>query len=224
MTSRWRAGATRWDVPGVWPRFVAGDRVLAESSSQAPDLDAADSTVVGLDAATGQQLWSLADRYTRSEVAFVAGDVALVYARPAGTDTERDVAVMIDVSSGAEITRLGWDRGARTTCATDSSTVIACTLDEELGEHPGESTRLITFDVPTRKSHPAPAKDLADTEVVAVWGDYVFVRDGHVTWAVDRNGTRVSDDLTGDLVSMDDRHMVVRLPGRTPVPAAYAVR
>jgi outer membrane protein assembly factor BamB len=203
---------------------VAGDRVLAEASSKAPDLDAADSTVVGLDAATGQQLWSLADRYTRSEVAFVAGDVALVYARTAGTDTERDVAIMIDVSSGAEITRLGWDRGARTTCATDTSTVIACTLDEKLGEHPGDSNRLIIFDVPTRKSHPAPAKDLAETEVVAVWGDYIFVRDGHLTWAVDRNGTRVSDDLPGDLIGMDDRHMVVRLPGRTPVPAAYAVR
>lgn len=99
-------GAARWDVPGVWPRFVAGDRVLAVVSAEAPDRHAADSAVVGLDAATGGELWSLADRYTRSEVAFVAGDVALVYARPAGTDTERDAAVVIDVSSGADDRRM----------------------------------------------------------------------------------------------------------------------
>ncbi len=48
----------------MWPRFVAGERV------------------VGLDAATGQQVWSLADRYARSSVVLVAGNVALVYAHP----------------------------------------------------------------------------------------------------------------------------------------------
>jgi hypothetical protein len=134
------------------------------------------------------------------------------------------VAVVVDVSSGAEITRLGWDWGARTTCATDRSAAIACTLDERLGDHPGESTRMVTFDVRTRKSQPAQAKDLDDTEVQAVWGDYAFVHDGRATWAVDRDGTRASDDLPGDLIGIDDHHVVVRLPGSALVPATYSMR
>jgi putative pyrroloquinoline-quinone binding quinoprotein len=216
-------GATRWETRDVWPRFVAGDRVVAEVSSRAPDQDAADSVVVGLDAASGRQVWSLADRYARSEVEFVAGDVALVYARPTGADTDRDAVVMIDVSTGAEITRLGWDWGARSTCATDHSTMIARTLDQRLGRHVGEYTRMVTFDVRTHKTHPAAAKDLGDTAVRAVWDDYVFVNDHRATWAVDRGGTRVSDDLPGDIIGIDDHHVVVRLPGRGPVTATYAV-
>lgn len=216
-------GATRWDARGLWPRFVAGDRVLAEVGSQAPDLDAADSAVVGLDATSGRRVWSLADRYARSEVELVAGDVALVYAHPADADTDRDVAVVIDVSTGAEITRLGWDWGARSTCAT-GGTLIACILDERLGRHVGESTSMVTFDVRNRTSHPAVTDDLAGAAVRAVWGDYLFVDDHQATWAVDRNGTRMSDDLPGELLGIDDNHAVVRLPGEVPVIATYTVR
>jgi outer membrane protein assembly factor BamB len=214
-------GVPRWDAPGLWPRFVAGNRVLTEISSKEPDQDADDSTLVALDAESGKQVWSLVDRYTRSEVAFVAGDVALVYARAAGE--ARDRVVVLDASTGAEITRLGWDWGARTTCATDHTAVIACTLDKQLDRYAGLSGRLVTFDVRSRQSHPAPAKDLRDTEVTAVWDGYVFVRAHHTTWAVDRDGARASADLPGDLIGIDDRHLVVLRSGSTSGIASYAL-
>jgi hypothetical protein len=80
----------------------------------------------------------------------------------------------------------------------------------------------VTFDAKTRKSHSTDAKHLRDAEVRAVWGGYIFVRAHHVTWAVDRNGTRVSDNLAGDLIGMDDHHVVVLDPDRGPI--AYARR
>ncbi|MCT2581820.1 hypothetical protein [Actinophytocola gossypii] len=48
--------------------------------------------------------------------------------------------------------------------------------------------------------------------------------DNRVTWAVDRNGPGLSDDLPGDLIGIDDHHLVVRLSGSASVTAAYAVR
>jgi hypothetical protein len=67
--------------------------VLGAVSSQPPDLDAADSAVVAMDGATGKQVWSLADRYRRSEVGFVTGDVALLYVR---AETGHDDVVLVE--------------------------------------------------------------------------------------------------------------------------------
>jgi hypothetical protein len=49
-------------------------------------------------------------------------------------------------------------RAPVTTGETDRATVIARTLDERLGQAPGEPTRMVAFDVKAGRSHPPPRR------------------------------------------------------------------
>jgi outer membrane protein assembly factor BamB len=220
-------GATTWETPGVWARFVAGDRVLGTVSSQPPDLAADDSYVVGLDAATGQRVWSLEGRYQRSEIGFVAGAVALVYTRagaPESASAPRDAATIIDMASGAEIAQLGWDFGAKNSCAADSDRLIACTLDVDPKRSASSSVRVVTFDVARRAKHVSPRQDGLDEALVRkVRHDYIFVGDGREDmWAVDQDGVVVSDKLPGTLIGISDEYAVFATADRG-VPAVYKI-
>lgn len=218
-------GSTMWETADIWPHSVAGDRVLGVVSAHPPGVvPYEDSYVVGLDAATGQRLWSLESRYQRSEIGFVAGDLALVYVWPKAdgpireAGAARDSVVLIDVASGAEIANLGWDFGGRNSCATDDHR-IACTLDADRNLPMGKSARLVTFDVSRRAKHVSPEErqdELSESFVTRVWDDYVFVRDTSVIrgdmWAVDQDGVVVSDKLPGTLIGISDEYAVFTPP------------
>jgi hypothetical protein len=199
-------GSTRWDAKGVWGQAVTEGRVLGAVSSQPPELAAADSTVVGLDGATGKQVWSLSDRYGRSEVGFVTGSVALLYVR---AEPRHDDVVLVDTATGAEIERLGSDFGGKNSCADDGSRLIACTLDTDDG------SRLVTFDVEKRAKHVSTG-EVEDALVTDVWRDTVFVEGIETrgdTWAVDREGRAISKDLPGDLIGISDDYAVFSADG-----------
>jgi hypothetical protein len=224
-------GTTKWETPGVWGQYLAGHRVLGAVSSDRPGRGAADSYVVGLDAATGQRVWSLEGRYQRSELGFVAGDLALVYARPASGapkpdgEVHRDAAVLIDVATGAEVANMGWDFGGKNSCAADGDRLIACTLDKDPTRGAWRSARLVTFDVAGRTGHDSPKLTLRGVVTVEkVWHDYVFVdRSNTEMWAVDRDGNAVSDKLPGTLIGISDDYAAVTLPERGIV-AVYTHR
>lgn len=222
-------GSTRWERQGVWAQFVAGERVLGTVSSKAPNpMTAADDAyAVGLDARNGQERWSLEDRYQTSELGLVAGDVAVVYTRPGSADDPDAYGIaLIDVGSGAEIARLGYDLGRRNSCAADADRLIACTVFEDTASL-ADSARLVTFDVARRTKHVSPkarASDVAEFTVRKVWHDYVFVRDGGVTYdtvAVDRDGSVVSDTLPGDLIGISDEYAAFSLPRERKIPVVY---
>lgn len=218
-------GSTMWETPDIWPHSVAGDRVLGMVSAHPSGVVPYEASyVVGLDATTGQRLWSLESRYQRSEIGLVAGDLALVYVwpKPDGPIREagagRDSVVLIDVASGAEVANLGWDFGGRNSCATDDHR-IACTLDADRNVSTGKSARLVTFDVARRAKHVSPEErqdELSESFVTRVWGDYIFVRDTSVIrgdmWAVDRDGVVVSDKLPGTLIGISDEYAVFTPP------------
>ncbi|WP_291412912.1 PQQ-binding-like beta-propeller repeat protein [Actinophytocola sp.] len=215
-------GSTVWETKDVWGRFLAGEHVLGTVSSQPPELAADDSYVVGLDAETGQRRWSLEGRYHRSEVGFVVGDVALVYVRPVAASDQEEV-VLVDVASGAEIAKLGWDFGGKNSCAGDDSRLIACTLDDKPDSPEGD--RLVTFDVAQRAKHVSPPEqDVGRFSVKKVEGDYVFVDDdtsgGDDWWAVDRDGVVVSDKLPGVLIGISEQYAAFTLPDGN-IPAVY---
>lgn len=200
---------TLWEAPGVWPHSLAGQRVLGTVSSRPPTEVPQDSVVVGMDAATGKQVWRLG-RFDRSEIGFVAGDLALVYGRVAGID--RDAVSVVDVTTGDEVDELGWDLGNRNRCATDGVQLIACALDEY------GTARLVTYDIKRRTKY-VSRESMSDVVVTNVWRGRVFVRDliSGADWAMDADGAALSDKLPGALLGLSDDYAAFSLPGSSVI-------
>lgn len=217
-------GSPLWQKPGVWPRAVANNRVIGTASDRKPELKLGPAHVVGLDAGSGKEVWSLRDDYARSVVDNVIGDVALVFVqRAAGSGEE---AVLIDIDTGKEVAPLGaapWGPGTDA-CAGDERRV-ACVVDETGGK------RLVTFDVDSRRVHRSAtrADELPIIGIEGVWRDYIFVKasvnGAEEHRAVDRDGRFVSGALRGRFIGMSEAYVAFAPTSTQDGPyAVYRVR
>lgn len=212
-------GTKRWEQTGVWPRAITGDTVVGERSLHRPlpsdpTGELADSTVVALDVGTGAQKWDLAERFARSRVPIVEGDVALVVG---GKSENLDDAVseVVELDTGARLTELGQPDRA-TDCATEEQTLIACPVDER---GPGDNFSLAVFDLAERKVTHSTA-NLPQFFADLVWQGRVFATEGggfEEYYTMDRAGNTIDAEVPGIPVVIADGYAVFQIGryGRT---------
>lgn len=226
-------GRPLWQQTGAWPVGVTDGAVFAlvpDDPTEASTSDPLPVTTVALDPATGERLWDLSDRHPTARLVLTAGDAAVMELMDSTSPSEEESesgseTLILDAASGDELASFGTGVTFPDDCGADDS-LIACGLLTDPSEGLG-SLALATFDVEERDPGVAARTfeevidvDGASFGVRGVAEGRVFVGAlDHASVTLDRAGQGVDPELSGVLLAVSDRFLIVEEPGNEQEPA-----
>ncbi|MEU0567442.1 PQQ-binding-like beta-propeller repeat protein [Nonomuraea sp. NPDC005983] len=207
-------GRKLWEQPGVLPQSITAGTVLGVIPDDVAELtgtpwkystEQPEGTVVGLDLATGANLWSLKDRLKKSVIEAATSGMVAVRGRPVKSTDEYSYATLaLDARTGHAIGSFG----KFAPCAADGGQMIAC-------NDVGALMTLRAGEDAFRRSDEGDVlpENSFTWDLEGAWRGYIFGstkdRDDVVrTFAVDRSGNRLGDTPQGKLAAGSDHYTV----------------